>query len=320
MNQLSKLLYVVDKHIDHWGIQKAVELASTHQAELTVLDVVPELKLRPNWAESLGGSQTITDSIASARSRAIEHALSTLPGAGTATVSIASGRRYLQVIHAVLREHYDMVIKLSEEPAWAGRFVSSDDMHLMRKCPCPVWMIQEKPSADGAVVLAAVDFDPDVLGPEQEELNRKILSFASMVASFNSAQLHLFHAWDSPVAGFASLWSDMPEETEKQILDGEYAVRRDLMHACDLELRKMLGDDTYEFLAPHTRLIHGTPEEHIPAYAEKIGADVVVMGTVGRTGIPGLIIGNTAEDVLQQLRCSIVAVKPDGFCSPVTLP
>lgn len=320
MRHLSKLLYLVDKHIDHWGIQKALELASTHQAELTVLDVVPELKLRSSWAEALGGNKALTENIASARSKAIEHALATLPGGKTAVVSAASGRRYLEAIYAVLRDDYDLVIKLAEEPAWAGRFVSSDDMHLLRKCPCPVWMIQEKPPAEEAVVLAAVDFDPDVVEPEQQELNRKILSFASLIATFASAQLHIFHAWESPVAGFASLWSDMPEESEKRILDGEYAVRRDLMTACDLELKEMLGDDTYEFLSPRTRLIHGTPEEHIPGYAEKIGADIVVMGTVGRTGIPGLIIGNTAEDVLQQLRCSIVAVKPNGFCSPVTLP
>jgi len=45
--------------------------------------------------------------------------------------------------------------------------------------------------------------------------------------------------------------------------------------------------------------------------------DVLVMGTLGRTGISGFIIGNTAENVVQKLECSLLALKPGGFVSPV---
>ena len=47
--------------------------------------------------------------------------------------------------------------------------------------------------------------------------------------------------------------------------------------------------------------------------------DLLVMGTVARSGIPGLVIGNTAERLLPQVPCSLLAVKPAGFESPVTL-
>lgn len=46
-------------------------------------------------------------------------------------------------------------------------------------------------------------------------------------------------------------------------------------------------------------------------------ADLVVMGTVARTGVAGLIIGNTAEAILEQVNCSVLAIKPAGFKSPV---
>jgi nucleotide-binding universal stress UspA family protein len=49
------------------------------------------------------------------------------------------------------------------------------------------------------------------------------------------------------------------------------------------------------------------------------GVDVLVMGTVARGGIPGMLIGNTAERVLRKLPCSVLTVKPDGFESPVRL-
>ena len=43
------------------------------------------------------------------------------------------------------------------------------------------------------------------------------------------------------------------------------------------------------------------------------------MGTMARSGIAGLLIGNTAERVLRKLPCSVLAVKPDGFVSPERL-
>ena len=51
--------------------------------------------------------------------------------------------------------------------------------------------------------------------------------------------------------------------------------------------------------------------------SSELDADLVVMGSIGRTGIPGFIIGNTAEDMMQAINASILAVKPAGFVSPV---
>jgi nucleotide-binding universal stress UspA family protein len=69
------------------------------------------------------------------------------------------------------------------------------------------------------------------------------------------------------------------------------------------------------------QLMHrrGEPEAVISDFVVGHGIDLVVMGTVARGGIPGLLIGNTAERVLRQLPCSVLAVKPDGFVSPVKL-
>lgn len=41
------------------------------------------------------------------------------------------------------------------------------------------------------------------------------------------------------------------------------------------------------------------------------------MGSVARTGIPGFIIGNTAESILGQVQCSVLVIKPDGLISSV---
>jgi hypothetical protein len=53
--------------------------------------------------------------------------------------------------------------------------------------------------------------------------------------------------------------------------------------------------------------------------AKSEAIDLLVMGTVCRTGIAGFIIGNTAEKVLSVVNCSVLTVKPEGFVTPVTL-
>lgn len=63
--------------------------------------------------------------------------------------------------------------------------------------------------------------------------------------------------------------------------------------------------------------VRGSPDEVIPQFITENDIDILVMGTVGRSGIPGFVIGNTAENVLQNLNCSLIAIKPNGFMTPI---
>ena len=70
---------------------------------------------------------------------------------------------------------------------------------------------------------------------------------------------------------------------------------------------------------PQIYLINGDASNTVLSLVNDIGIELVVMGTVGRAGIPGWLIGNTAENILAQIDCSVLTVKPDGFVSPVAL-
>jgi nucleotide-binding universal stress UspA family protein len=65
--------------------------------------------------------------------------------------------------------------------------------------------------------------------------------------------------------------------------------------------------------------LEGDAYEIIPRLAEEKKIDLVIMGTIARTGLPGFFMGNTAESILNQLKCSVLAIKPEGFVSPVTI-
>ncbi len=70
---------------------------------------------------------------------------------------------------------------------------------------------------------------------------------------------------------------------------------------------------------PKINILKGNPKMLIPKLAKDLDASLVIMGTVCRTGIPGLIVGNTAETVMNKVDCSILAIKPQKFVSNVTL-
>jgi universal stress protein E len=63
----------------------------------------------------------------------------------------------------------------------------------------------------------------------------------------------------------------------------------------------------------------GDPGEMIVDYADKNGIDLIVMGTIGRSGLSGLLIGSTAEKVIDQVNCSVLTIKPANFKSPITI-
>ncbi len=84
-------------------------------------------------------------------------------------------------------------------------------------------------------------------------------------------------------------------------------------------LERLVAD--FERFDDLMRVLHlkGNAADVIAEHAEDEGIDTLVMGTLGRTGIAGLFIGNTAETILNRVTCSVLAVKPQGFVSPVTL-
>lgn len=320
MKRFNNILYVAtEASKEDPALARALSLAQSNQASLTLMSVAPALRtgvIKPPQGATVADLQE--DLIGHQR-----EALKTLVASASTSFpvrfEVAVGKSHLEVIRQVLRSEHDLVIKSAEDPSWWDRLLGSGDLHLLRKCPCPLWLTKPREKARYEKILAAVDFDPLNAHTPDEALNQQILELASSLALSDLSALHLAHAWEAPEAGFVGLWADNPKAAENSIVEGEYMRHKDGMDRVNQNLRQHLGRETYDYLAPRTHLIKDTAARAIPALAEELNADLVVMGTLARTGIAGLIIGNTAEAILQQLRCSVLAVKPPGFVSPVTL-
>ena len=81
------------------------------------------------------------------------------------------------------------------------------------------------------------------------------------------------------------------------------------------EMDRVLGEYPYDKTTVH--LVKGQAKEIIPDLAEILEADLVVIGTIGRSGVPGVLIGNTAEEILSAVDCSVLTLKPEGFETPI---
>lgn len=319
MHRFRKILYVVEPAVaQEAALRRACALAEANQAELTLLAVVPPVGEQVvEWPGGLT-TEDVQAAVLAERRAALESLAAADPASAQARIEVRCGRDFIEIIRLVLSEGHELVIKAAEDPGWASRLFGSEDMHLLRKCPCPVWLLR----ADGAVpyrkVLAAVDVARGSQDTTTAALNRQILELAANLAIAETAQLHLVHAWDAPAESLLRTFGSHVDDSLRYA-EGERARHRAGLDEALAWLAASYGSEGTRWLEPEAHLIRGNPRRVIPALAAEIGADVVVMGTVGRTGVSGLLIGNTAEAILDQLACAVLALKPAGFRTPVTL-
>ncbi|MBL8797556.1 MAG: universal stress protein [Planctomycetia bacterium] len=64
------------------------------------------------------------------------------------------------------------------------------------------------------------------------------------------------------------------------------------------------------------QLVEGDPAAEVMRIADEIGADVIVMGTHGRTGLGRLLMGSVAEQVVRKATCPVLTVKAPHAAPP----
>jgi universal stress protein E len=309
--------------IDCVALERAVALAENNQARLTVVEVIDEL---PRNTKLIAHAQSLEDlqaKIVAGHRQGLEKMVAPWRRKTEIKTKVLVGIPFLEIIHEILRNVHDLVIKTAESGGLLDRVFGSDDMHLLRKCPCPVLLVKPESPKVYQRILAAVDVDDNYSTEElntRHLLNLQVLEMASSLALSESAELHIVHAWVA--IGESLLQSARAGIPEERIID--YAEEISQQHKQNLnalmdEIINKLGKDALKYLKPQKHLLKGSPRMVIPAFSKEIKADLVVMGTVARTGISGFFMGNTAETILNQLDCSVLAVKPLGFVTPVTL-
>lgn len=209
------------------------------------------------------------------------------------------GEPFVEITHAVQQEGYDLVLTGTRgHSAWAEFFVGSTAKKLIRKCPASVWVVKAEHVGPPRVVLATTDFS---------DVSRKAVLQGLWVAEQAQADFHVLHVSES---------IDVPAELLEQLGDEE-TLRQEVHDENRQRLDEFVAGLPCEASRVHTHFCWGTAWSEIGRMARLLSVDLIAMGTVGRSGIQGLLLGNTAEKVLGTCDCSILTVKPDGFVSPI---
>jgi universal stress protein E len=323
MQGFDRILFVMEPGQEPaWALARAGAFAANVQADLTLLMVAE----RPAATAELNQAQ-VEAAIRDQCLATMQGALAALAQPIEAECLVAFGRPHIEIIRTVLRGGHDLVIKAAE-PQGGGlraRWLGSRDMHLLRKCPCPVWLLKPDGRQPYRRILATVDFTPGAdEDAETEGLNRRILDLASALALAEFAELHVAHVWEAPATGFLHHWAGGVWTTDTTVDELRYVEQTRNQHVLGVDglikaLAERIGPEGLEYLKPRSHLQRGSAIEEIPALAVELDVDLIVMGTVGRGGIPGLLIGNTAETILDRCDRAVLAVKPPSFETPVSL-
>jgi universal stress protein E len=194
--------------------------------------------------------------------------------------------------------HYHSVLKRS--------IFSNTDWSLIRNCAATLWLVKPRPPGQKPCFVAAVD--PLHERDKPAELDQRILTTGQSLCSALNGELHVFHAFDVTPA-IAMSTDAMSAPIALPINDFIDAMRAEHTEAVE-RLCKEHGVP-----AARMHVLQGGTRQQLLALTDQLRADAVVMGAVSRSGLKGLFLGNTAEDVLDRLHCDLVIVKPQGFKS-----
>lgn len=297
----SILFSPLGRHDNPTALRRVVDLAQRNQATITLFSAAEELPMASRFL----GHRDVLDRLAAADRSAEQHRLSRLAsqcGAAGADIVIEPGNTALTLIMRVLTAGHDLVVVTTDD----DREDNATIKRLLRKCPCPVWVIRPT-RARKLRVLAAVNPDPD-----EAELNRAILELAASTVDLHRGELHVAHAFElfaehllrSPTYGA------MSDAEVDELRNEERTDRyRDLMGL--LTPSQAVGADW------QVHVVNGPAAEAISELVTRHRINLLVLGTVARSGLSGLLMGNTAERILDDVTCSVLAVKPPGFVSPI---
>lgn len=311
MRNFHKILYTsggVGDDIE--GLKQALSLARNNNAALKFLVLYPEL---PVGQEAYQGKYQafMADQAALSVQKACA-ALGVEDGLVPVEVELENGGDIpaaISVVRHVLRDAHDLVIK-EAEPRESGKGFMAMDMNLLRKCPCPVWLARPITRSRGAIRVA-VAVNPESRSDAERDLSLRLLELGRSLADSCSGELDILSCWDFEFERYLRENSRVyiPEETLRSA--AQQAMSSHHSGLSQLLKQSGIGGD----LQIHR--LKGRADDLIPAFVSNNAVDILVMGTVARTGIIGFIMGNTAENIMRQIGCALVALKPSGFVSPV---
>jgi len=312
MEKYQKILAVVDPTTeDQKALKRAIELARKTGASITAFLTIYDFSYEMTTMLSSDERDAMRQSVINDRTQWLGAIISELNIADPNNTELNidcqvvwHNRPFEQIINQVLKNGYDIVIKgTHQHDKLKSVIFTPTDWHILRKCPCPVLLVKEHLWPDNGNIVAALNIGSDE--EEHNSLNDKITAEAKQLTKVMKANLHLVNSFPGTPVNIAI---EIPEFNAS-----------DYNNAMLEHHKKAMAEHAQAFniAQENTHIKEGLPEDVIQSVANQLDAELVILGTIGRTGLSAALIGNTAEHVIDRLNCDVLALKPDGYISPL---
>ena len=229
-----------------------------------------------------------------------------LLGCSVQSATLADRPVHEAIVRRAIATRADLIISGTRSRGLADRLVlRHTDWELVRHAPMPLLLVKSARLRAKAVVLAAID--PLHANAKPARLDAQILDVAAGMATLLKGPLHAVHAY-MPLSVMLAAGIGEPVAWNTAEQDAEYAQR------VSREFARALRSTQIPGTRRHLRV--GAAAVELPACANRIRATLVVMGAVSRSRLERLLIGSTAEHVLDELACDVLIVKPRATKRP----
>lgn len=301
MNRPKRILVVISgRHNEHPALERALKFAEFNNVHIHLFNSIYEPVMELTDVLSSEHRKEMKSQYMADRYLYMDTLADDLDKKGVScSVNVAWHRDLHEAIEEIVNElEPDLVIKrISAESSNINPFAMPVDRHLLRYCKAPLLLVRDSHWAK-TPILAAID--PTAIDEKHIALNHSILEYSKMLAQMTETELHTVNTFETPSMGPSMDvgWANIDFQS----------IKVDIRNAHKNKMEILLKEHD---LATHPfHVIEGQADVAIPDIAKKIDAQLLILGTVGRTGLSGAFIGNTAEHVLANMSCDILTLKP----------
>lgn len=296
MNELSNVLVVVNRSDDaKYVLEKARTLSSAARATAHVIRVIHDEIVESKIPQG-EDAQRLKTFILQAEETFLEELVDDYR-AGFENVETATvwNKREWEGVTDVARElNADLIIKGANLESRLQEVIHTpDDWSILRHATCPVMLVKARAWVREPAIVAAVN----VLDEEHEALNRHILTYAQNLTGVLGGELHIVNAFPlfEPWIGELGAAYDY------------VSIKREVEAEVDRRVRAIAEEENVDYRLLHIR--EGKAPHVIRDLCEETDAELVVMGTAARSGVRGMVIGNTSEAVLHVVNTDTVTLR-----------
>jgi universal stress protein E len=296
-NYQSLLVFIQHGKDKQPALSRAIELAKKTQGKITAFLSVYNFSYDLTSIVSTTDQETMRQAIIKEKTAWLNELIQSYKNDIDITVEVQwHASSYEAIIDYAHDKNFDLIIKATQqEDGITAVIFTPTDWHIIRKSDIPVLMVKSHAwQANGHIICAL-----DVLAnsDEHKSLNTQLIQSSQNLGGIIGATVHLVNSYPGTPINIAIELPDFDVHAYNEAIKTQHEQRT-------LELATQ-----HKINANHCHVREGLPDDIIPEVAKKIDAQLVILGTSGRTGISAALIGNTAEHVIDSLNCDLLTIK-----------